>query len=41
MPAEPVFAIGDIHGQIDMLHLALERIEAEGEPDAHVLFLGD
>ena len=41
MPTEPVVAIGDIHGQIDMLHLALERIEAEGGPDAHVVFLGD
>ena len=37
----PIYAIGDIHGQIDMLHHALELIHADGGPDAHVIFLGD
>ena len=37
----PIYAIGDIHGQIDMLHHALELIHADGGPDAHVVFLGD
>ncbi len=37
----PIYAIGDIHGQIDMLEAALARIEADGGPDARVVFLGD
>ncbi len=37
----PVYAIGDIHGQLDMLRTALHRIEADGGPDARVVFLGD
>ena len=37
----PIYAIGDIHGQIEMLETALTRIEADGGPDARVIFLGD
>lgn len=38
---QPIYAIGDIHGQIDMLHAALELIHGDGGADAHVVFLGD
>lgn len=44
MPAPmttPLYAIGDIHGQLDALHAALDLIKADGGPDAHVVFLGD
>ncbi|MBQ4825550.1 serine/threonine protein phosphatase [Leisingera sp. HS039] len=37
----PLYAIGDIHGQLAMLEEALARIEADGGPDARVVFLGD
>lgn len=37
----PIYAIGDIHGQLDMLQDALQKIEADGGPDARVVFLGD
>lgn len=37
----PIYAIGDIHGQRAMLEQALSRIEADGGPDARVVFLGD
>lgn len=36
-----LYAVGDIHGQMDMLHEALERIERDGGADAQVVFLGD
>ncbi len=36
-----IYAIGDIHGQLDMLETALSRIEQDGGADAHVVFLGD
>ncbi|MEJ6397558.1 metallophosphoesterase family protein [Yoonia sp. 208BN28-4] len=36
-----IYAIGDIHGQKDMLDQALARITADGGPDAEVVFLGD
>lgn len=38
---QPIFVIGDIHGQIDRLHEALELIAAEGGPDARIVFVGD
>ncbi|MEP2717768.1 metallophosphoesterase family protein [Pseudophaeobacter sp.] len=38
---QPIYAIGDIHGQLGMLEEALARIEADGGPDARVVFLGD
>jgi len=37
----PIYAIGDIHGQREMLEAALQRIEADGGPDARIVFLGD
>lgn len=37
----PIYAVGDIHGQLGMLQNALSRIEADGGPDARVVFLGD
>lgn len=36
-----IYAIGDIHGQIDMLHTALDLIAADGGADAQVIFVGD
>jgi len=39
--ADVIYAIGDIHGQAEMLEEALARIEADGGPDAPVVFLGD
>ncbi len=38
---EAIYAIGDIHGQLEQLQGALERIERDGGPDAQVIFLGD
>lgn len=38
---EPIYAIGDIHGQLTMLEDALDLIEADGGKDATVVFLGD
>ncbi|MFC3612242.1 metallophosphoesterase family protein [Lutimaribacter marinistellae] len=37
----PIYAVGDIHGQAEMLDTALGRIEADGGRDARVVFLGD
>lgn len=39
--SETVYAIGDIHGQHEMLLDALTRIEADGGTSAPVVFLGD
>lgn len=36
-----IYAIGDIHGQLEMLEAALALIEADGGLDAQVIFLGD
>lgn len=36
-----IYAIGDIHGQNEMLVQALERIHRDGGPDAEIVFLGD
>ncbi|WP_170330266.1 metallophosphoesterase family protein [Ruegeria arenilitoris] len=38
---EPIYAIGDIHGQLHMLEDALARIEKDGGPDAKIVFIGD
>lgn len=38
---KPIYAIGDIHGQTEFLDTALQLIEADGGPDAEVIFLGD
>ncbi|NSY38701.1 metallophosphoesterase family protein [Leisingera sp. ANG59] len=40
MPA-PIYAIGDIHGQLAMLEQTLALIEADGGEDARIVFLGD
>lgn len=37
----PLYAIGDIHGQLEMLDQALARIEADGGEGARIVFLGD
>ncbi|OED48523.1 serine/threonine protein phosphatase [Rhodobacteraceae bacterium (ex Bugula neritina AB1)] len=37
----PLYAIGDIHGQLAMLEEALQRIEADGGENARIVFLGD
>ena len=37
----PIYAIGDIHGHLDKLDEALERIHADGGADATVVFVGD
>ena len=37
----PVYAIGDIHGQLTELTRVLDLIEADGGKDAHIVFLGD
>lgn len=36
-----IYAIGDIHGELDMLKEALAKIEQDGGPDARVVFVGD
>ena len=36
-----LYAIGDIHGQLDMLHNALDLIETDGGRDAQIVFMGD
>ena len=38
---EPIYAVGDIHGQADELDRALALIEADGGPEARIVFLGD
>lgn len=38
---EPVYAIGDVHGQLAELHRVLTLIEADGGSDANIVFLGD
>ena len=37
----PVYVVGDIHGQTGFLEQALDWIAADGGADAHVIFLGD
>ena len=37
----PLYVIGDIHGQHAALSEVLDRIEADGGPQAQVVFLGD
>jgi len=36
-----IYAVGDIHGQLEMLLSALELIERDGGVDAEIVFLGD
>lgn len=37
----PIYAIGDIHGQLGMLKDAVGRVERDGGADAQIVFLGD
>jgi serine/threonine protein phosphatase 1 len=37
----PIYAIGDIHGQLAELHRVLGQIEKDGGKDAQIVFLGD
>ena len=37
----PLYAIGDIHGQLEMLEQTLALVEADGGPGARIVFLGD
>lgn len=37
----PIYAVGDIHGQIDQLHKALDLIARDAQAEAPVVFLGD
>lgn len=37
----PIYAIGDIHGQLGQLEEVLARIEGDGGRDARIVFLGD
>lgn len=37
----PLYVIGDIHGQMEMLEVALARIAADGGADAPMISLGD
>lgn len=39
--SDPIYAIGDIHGQLAELHRVLALIEDDGGPDAQIVFLGD
>lgn len=41
MPTAPIYAVGDIHGQLEMLETALDRIRADGGKDARIVFVGD
>lgn len=37
----PIYAVGDIHGQLEMLETALDLISTDGGRDARIVFLGD
>ena len=39
--SERIYAVGDIHGQREMLDAALKRIDNDGGGDARIVFLGD
>lgn len=39
--SKPLYAIGDIHGQLAELHRILDLIESDGGADAQIVFLGD
>ncbi len=39
--SNPIYAIGDIHGQLALLKDVLDRIERDGGPEARIVFLGD
>ena len=37
----PIYAIGDIHGQLEELERVLSLIEKDGGPEAEIVFVGD
>ncbi|MDG2406305.1 MAG: metallophosphoesterase [Paracoccaceae bacterium] len=39
--SQPLYALGDIHGQFELLQDALAQIEHDGGGDAAVVFIGD
>ncbi len=39
--SNPIYAVGDVHGQLEELQRVLSLIEADGGPDATVVLLGD
>jgi serine/threonine protein phosphatase 1 len=41
MDTQPLYAVGDIHGQLGELERALALIEADGGAEAPIVFLGD
>ncbi|SFT33611.1 metallophosphoesterase [Sedimentitalea nanhaiensis] len=41
MSDTPIYAVGDIHGQLEQLEQALALIDADGGPEAEIVFLGD
>jgi len=38
---QPIYAVGDIHGELEQLHKAIWKIERDGGEDAQVVFVGD
>ncbi len=38
---EAIYAVGDIHGHLDQLEIALDRIYADSSAAANIVFLGD
>lgn len=38
---DPIYAIGDIHGQLEELERVLDLVRADGGEDAQIVFLGD
>ncbi|MBK0329243.1 serine/threonine protein phosphatase [Rhodobacteraceae bacterium F11138] len=41
MSDTPIYAVGDIHGQLEQLEQALALIAADGGDEAEIVFLGD
>lgn len=39
--SDPIYAVGDIHGQLHLLEEILDRIETDGGAGARVVFVGD
>ncbi len=37
----PVYAVGDLHGQVAEFERAMQLVERDGGPDARIVFLGD
>lgn len=39
--SDPIYAIGDVHGQLEELQRVLDLIEKDGGKDAEIVFVGD